>query len=145
MKRHWSRPARYDPFIPPKPEKWLAMDESKRMRLAGEWHERAGDVAPGAELHATLHIIVENQIAMGDETPVRDVAARLMAEGLDRHETIHAIAEQLTNLMFDTVNGGADMASGGEIYYAALRKLTRRNWLEGHGIDPDEHGRAPRK
>ena len=145
MKRHWSRPARYNPFVPPRPEKWLAMDEDKRLRLAEDWHVNAGEVAPAAKLHATLHVIVENQIALGDETPVRVVAERLMAEGLDRHEMIHAISEALAHMIYGRPGGDGEEGKGVEAYYAALRKLTRRNWLEGHGIDPDKHGRAPRK
>ncbi len=47
-----------------------------------------------------MHVVVENQIAMGDEIPVRDTLVRLMSEGLDRHDAVHAIATVLTNLIY---------------------------------------------
>ncbi len=38
------------------------------------------------------HVVVENQIALGDEIPVARNLHQLMAQGLDRHDAIHAIA-----------------------------------------------------
>jgi hypothetical protein len=35
--------------------------------------------------------MVEAQIALGDETPASRIAQRLIGEGLDRHDAIHAI------------------------------------------------------
>jgi len=45
---------------------------------------------PPAEgkLHATLHVIVEAQIALGDETPAGCTGQRLIGEGLDHHDAI---------------------------------------------------------
>ena len=40
--------------------------------------------------------IVENQVALGDAFAARAVLLRLMAEGLDRHEAIHAIGSVLS-------------------------------------------------
>jgi hypothetical protein len=39
--------------------------------------------------------IAEDQIALGDEIPARRTLVRLMEEGLDRHEAIHAIDSAL--------------------------------------------------
>jgi hypothetical protein len=47
---------------------------------------------PNVTVHAKLHAIVDAQIALGDETPAHRSARRLLDAGLDRHETIHAIA-----------------------------------------------------
>jgi hypothetical protein len=46
-------------------------------------HRRAGIGLPNPE-NATVHVIVENQIAIGDGIPVQREAERLMAEELDR-------------------------------------------------------------
>ena len=55
------------------------------------YHRRAGIFPPNEQLHATFHVVVENQIALGDELPVRRAVDRLMAEGLDRHQAVHAV------------------------------------------------------
>src|ERR1700692_4547823 len=86
---------RYDPLKAPDAKQWLATDEGERIQLALEYHTRARVKLPNATMHATVHVIVENQIALGDETPVRLKASQLMAQGLDRHEAIHAIASVL--------------------------------------------------
>jgi hypothetical protein len=87
---------RYDPLQAPEPEEWLSLDESERIRLAAEYHRRARIRLPNRKVHAVFHVIAENQIATGDEIPVRRTLVRLMEEGLDRHEAIHAIGLALT-------------------------------------------------
>jgi hypothetical protein len=49
-----------------------------------DYHRRARIRLPNEKLHATLHAIVEAQIALGDETPAGRIAQRLTGEGLDR-------------------------------------------------------------
>ena len=56
---------------------------------------------PNAGVHAAMHSIVETLIALGDETPARRTAQRLVDEGLDRHEAIHAIGSALVEFMTD--------------------------------------------
>src|SRR5690349_5368390 len=96
---------RYDPLHAPDPEAWLALDEQDRIARVSAYHTRSGIDLPNVQVHATLHAIVENQIALGDETPVRNKARQLMAQGLDRHEAIHAIAavliKHITTMMHD--------------------------------------------
>jgi hypothetical protein len=41
-----------------------------------------------ANLRGVAHVIVENQIALGDPPAVREALARLMVEGLDRHDVV---------------------------------------------------------
>jgi hypothetical protein len=59
---------RYDPLKAPDPQEWLALDEQERIALAQDYHRRARIRLPNATAHATAHAIVENQIALGDET-----------------------------------------------------------------------------
>src|ERR1700676_270077 len=80
----------YDPLEAPEPEQWLALDEGERIHLAQSYHRRARVRLPNEKVHAVLHVVVENQIALGDEMPVQRTVQRLIAEGLDRHEAIHA-------------------------------------------------------
>jgi hypothetical protein len=120
---------RYNPLKAPDPEQWLALDEDERIRLALEYHARARIEAPNANAHATLHVIVENQIALGDETPVRLKASQLMAQGLDRHDAIHAIASVLMKHLGDVMNNPEPAADANQHYYAALRRLNARSWL----------------
>jgi hypothetical protein len=46
------------------------------------------------------HVIVENQVALGEAYPVQSVLLRLMEEGLDRHDAIHAIGSVLAERLF---------------------------------------------
>ena len=101
---------RYDPLEAPEPEEWLALDEAERIRLAERYHRRAHIRVPNIKAHATIHVVVENQIALGDEIPVRATLDRLMGEGLDRHEAILRAGEPETHRI--------------ESYYAALERLT---------------------
>jgi hypothetical protein len=61
----------YDPLKPPEPEEWRSLDEQERMQLVEDFHRRARIRVPNAKAHALAHVIVENQIALGDEIPVR--------------------------------------------------------------------------
>jgi hypothetical protein len=119
----------YDPAVGPDPTEWLALDESERITLAEEYHREAGESAPNPRLHATFHNIVETQIAMGDELPVRRTLVRLMKEGLDRHDAIHAIAAELAETMYDVVNEAEKRGDDpNRIYFSALERLTARRW-----------------
>ena len=80
-------------------------------------------------MHATLHVIVENQIALGDETPVQLKARQLMAQGLDRHEAIHAVASVLIKYVGNAMNSPEPVPDGGQRYFAAVRRLNARKWL----------------
>jgi hypothetical protein len=65
---------RYDPSEAPEPEEWLSIDEAELIRLAQDYHRGAGVRLPNEKLHAVLHVGVENQIALGDDTPVQKTA-----------------------------------------------------------------------
>ena len=120
----------YDPLKAPDPDAWLSMDESERIELVSEHHRHAGTDLPNEQLHAVVHAIVENQIAEGEEIPTRATLDRLMEEGLDRHEAIHAIGGVLTQFMFDLVNDDVATANSNEKYYQELERLTAAEWLE---------------
>jgi hypothetical protein len=72
---------RYDPLEIQAPEEWLDTNEAERLRLVEVYHRHARVRLPNAVVHATLHVIVENQAALGDEIPVHRTLDRLMNEG----------------------------------------------------------------
>ena len=126
----------YDPLEAPDPEQWLMMDELQRIDLVMEYHQVAGISLPNEKLHATLHAIVESQIA-DEELPVRRKLEQLMSEGLDRHDAIHAIGSVAAGHIYDLLRAADDiglqdkLASGwdpNEPYFAELERLTAKSW-----------------
>lgn len=118
----------YDPLVAPDPDVWLSLDEQERIILVTDHHRHASAELPNEELHAMMHVVVENQIAEGDEIPTRATLDRLIVEGLDRHEAIHAIAGVLAEFMFEALGGG--VSGGNEKYYRQLEKLNAAEWRE---------------
>ncbi len=57
----------YDPLSAPDPDEWQSMDEDERMTLVMEHHRESGVELPNEQVHAVVHVVVENQIALGDE------------------------------------------------------------------------------
>ncbi len=57
----------YDPLNAPDPDEWQSMDEDERITLVMEHHREAGVELPNEQVHAVVHVVVENQIALGDE------------------------------------------------------------------------------
>ncbi len=120
----------YDPLIEPAPDEWLAMDEETRILLVQDYHRRTHIRVPNAKVHAVIHVIVENQVAEGDALPVRRTAERLVAEGLDRHDAVHAIGAVLAGHLNDRLRQ-PDPDSGAAAnlrYYAELERLTAESW-----------------
>jgi len=125
----------YDPLKAPDPQEWLAMDEQQRISLAQGYHRRARIRLPNETAHAVVHAIVENQIALGDEIPVRRTIERLMAEGLDRHDAIHAVGMVLMEFFSDVMRRADTehperQPDPNRPYYAALEKLTAESWRQ---------------
>jgi hypothetical protein len=121
---------RYDPDQPPNPEQWLALDEQMRIRLAEDHHRAARIKLSNLKAHAVFHAVVENQIAENTESVVRTMV-RLTAEGLPRHEALHAIASVLAEHIHDLFNAKADESNSAAIYNAAVERLTAKGWLGG--------------
>ena len=121
---------RYDPDHAPNPEQWLALDEQLRIGLAEEYHRAKRIKQPNAKAHAVFHAIVENQIAENHEAVVRAMA-RLTAEGLSRHDAIHAIASVLAEHIHELFNTTTDEKHSAAIYFAAVERLTARAWRGG--------------
>lgn len=95
----------YDPDRAPDGAAWLALSEDARLQLVRDHHDRERVKLPNARLHAAIHVVVENQIALGEQA-VRETVARLQAKGLTRHDALHRIGEVVTEVLLQVT--GAD-------------------------------------
>ena len=135
---------RYDPLEAPDPKAWLEMDESERIELVRDYHREAGIRQPNDKVHAVFHATIENQIALGEELPIKRALERLMAEGLDRHEAVHAICLALSNYLYDLANKDRADADPNPDYFAAVARLTADDWRRS-GDDEDEEASGPER
>jgi hypothetical protein len=119
---------RYDPHERITSDAWLELDESERMQLVARYHRRQRIRLPNETIHATMHVIVENQVALGDAFPAKAVLIRLMNEGLDRHEAIHAIGSVLSEKLFAVMSGEDVKGEINADYVEKLKFLSAESW-----------------
>jgi hypothetical protein len=96
----------YDPSRAPDPRAWLATPEAERVELCEKAHATPPPSHPpieNARLHAAVHAVVENQLALGQPPHVRAALERLMAQGMTRHEAVHEVGTVVSELIFDLV------------------------------------------
>ncbi len=120
----------YDPLDAPNPGEWLALDEGERLRLVIEHHRQTAVELPGEESHAAIHVVVENQAALGDEVPTQATLARLMREGLDRHDAVHAVGSVLIDHVQEILGDAGEEPDPNTRYFGDLQRLTAAKWLE---------------
>ena len=116
----------------PDSKEWLELDESLRIELVlksiGEDIE--DDVPEDAKyIHAAIHVAVENQLAMGVD-PVIATMAKLIRQGLKRHEALHAIGAILSEDIFDLLQSN-EKSWPESRYRKRLEKLTAKRWRKG--------------
>jgi hypothetical protein len=128
-------------------EEWLALDDTTRLTMVEEAHERhRWSVGENARVHAAMHVIVENRLAQKDE-PVVTAYDRLRAAGVDRHESIHALASVVAAQLFDALAEKRELSPEDD---AAFATLDPADWLgtpaprREHVARP-HHGRRPKK
>jgi hypothetical protein len=123
----------YDPEVAPDPKAWLALDEGERTLLVEQYHRDARVELPkrARSLHAVIHTIVENQLALDDQAIVCGTLDRLMKDGLGRHQAVHAIGSVLIEYIHDLLHEKMPSADGHAPYYAALQRLTAGRWRDG--------------
>jgi hypothetical protein len=126
---------RYDPERPPAANAWLALSEDKRLALVAAYHRRVGIRPPNPRLHAVLHTIVENQIAEHVVEAERALE-RLMAQGLDRHDAVHAIGWVLIEQFIDAREATPPRVDLGTHDRARLQTLTAQEWLFSAQSEP---------
>jgi hypothetical protein len=120
---------RYDPDKNADPGDWLATTERTRQDLVESYHRQAGERAPSEHVHAAIHVIVENQLAL-PEVVVVDTLRRLQREGLTRHEAIHAIGSVLAEQLYELLRQPPQPthADPTVAYRDKLKQLTAAAW-----------------
>ena len=132
---------RYDPERPPDPERWRAQDEMQLVEIVERYHRRAGIRLPNERVHAALHVMVENQVALGDRTPVAEAVERLMGEGMSRHDAIHALGAVLDTHVFRAHSTGVPVSR--DAYYDDVRAVTKEVWLARFGPKAPDGAEGP--
>lgn len=127
---------KYDPDRAPDPERWLAQDEMELAEIVMRYHRREQIPLPNERVHASFHVMVENQVALGDSTPVRDAVDRLMGEEMSRHDAIHAVGAVLAKHMHRAAATHVPVSR--EAYYADIRALSKEGWFTEYGLDSDD-------
>ena len=122
----------YNPEHAPVGNEWLEIDEDERLMLVEQYHRDARIRLPKSarRVHATMHTIVENQLALNDE-PVAKALDRLMKEGLTRHDALHAIGYLVSEQIYDILKHNETPDASKARYYAAIERLTAAAWLSG--------------
>ena len=124
----------YDPDVTPDAKEWLALDEGERLVLVEGYHRDARIALPrtARRFHATIHTIVENQLALNDE-PVVGALGRLMKEGLNRHDAVHAVGSVVAEHINDLFRLKDSPETSHAQYYAAIERLTVAEWHKNFG------------
>jgi hypothetical protein len=120
----------YDPMMAPDAAEWLGLDEQERIDLVVGYHREAHIEVPGETMHAALHTVVENQVAEKVQE-VNATMARLLRQGLDRHDAVHAIGAVLAGHVH-ALSAKSDTGTGNHRpYYRRLAKLSAKRWRKG--------------
>jgi hypothetical protein len=130
---------KYDPDHPPDPARWLAQDEMQLIDIVERYHKREQVMLLNPRQHAALHVMVENQVALGDRTPVFEAVARLMGEEMSRHDALHAIGAVLDKHVLRAHTTQTPVSR--DAYYDDVRALTKDGWFAEFGF-PSAGGEA---
>ena len=122
---------KYDPEQTPNASEWLALGEQERIDLASQFHKATRIKIPNAIAHASIHVIVENQIAENIEPIVRAMS-RLQREGLSRHDALHAVASVLAEHIREVLATADGTSVPTESYFAAVERLNAKGWLDSY-------------
>lgn len=74
-----------------------------------------------------MHVIVEGLLAAEGKTEVKNTLTRLVDDGLDRHQAIHALASVVEHIMSDMNDG---TVRNPESFQRALDNLKAKNWQQ---------------
>jgi len=117
----------YDADREPEPGAWLEADEGERLAAVERAHQGLAAHArtPKPRLHAAIHQVVENQLALDEPPEARRALARLLAGGLPRHEAVHALGLLVANATAAAMEGRTYDAA---IHARELEALTVEGW-----------------
>ncbi len=121
----------YDPETSLSSADWLQTDEGERIELVTSYHRRKKIRLPNAQLHAVIHVVVENQLALGEQVVIKTLA-RLQTEGLGRHDALHAIGSVLAVDLYELMREPSVATGETNLrYLERLQKLTAKGWRAG--------------
>ena len=121
---------KYDPEDDQQGDRWLASGEADRIAAVEAYHRRRRIRLPRPTLHATIHTVVENQLALGEQVVV-EALARLRSEGLTRHDAVHAIGMVLAEQIYDVLKDRGEAKSDlNKSYLDRVRQLTAEQWRQ---------------
>ena len=121
----------YDPNTSLNPSDWLETDEAERIELVSSYHRRKKIRLPNAQLHAVIHVVVENQLALGEEAVV-ETLTRLQAEGLGRHDALHAMGSVLAVDLYELMRESSGSTGDAYVrYLERLKRFTAKEWRAG--------------
>jgi len=118
---------KYNPNEAPIASVWLATDETERLAMVLAYHKRKGIDLPNPRLHAAIHMAIENQLAEG-MPEARETLARLIKEGLNRHDAVHALGSVLANRMYEIGKGSVRQGDPNAQYIKELKSLSAESW-----------------
>ena len=118
----------YDPETAPETAEWLELEEDERISRIASYHRHLKVKLPNLQVHAALHSVVENQLAE-ELVTVRETVDSLQAEGLSRHDSIHAVGSVLVGRLQAVLREGTQAQFEVEAYFQDLRALTAEAWL----------------
>lgn len=113
-------------MVGPDPDEWHECDESGRIEAIYRYHKRMKLKAGNLRLHATIHAVVEAQLAERLESAV-SALSRLMEQGLDRHDAIHAIGSVSAEQIYGALSQLEPFDPA--VYDDALTSLNAADWL----------------
>ncbi|MFT4928622.1 MAG: hypothetical protein ACI8WB_004741 [Phenylobacterium sp.] len=121
----------YNPNKPIDPETWLAIDEAERIEMVEQFHRIEDNGVPEEAIttHSMIQVIVENQLAE-NVAYVPDTVAKLIRQGLTRHDAVHAIGAIISEDVFNIVNG-EDTDLSPKKYRRKYEKITAKRWRKG--------------
>jgi hypothetical protein len=115
---------RYDAMRAPEPAEWLELDEQERIILIERFHGKEREQCDSPKIHATI----ETQLALNEPVTAKEALTRLMREGLNRHEAIHAIGSILAQQIHETLTATGGKSVTSVDYATALATLSAASW-----------------
>ncbi len=123
----------YDADATPDARMWRSLGEDQALVLVADYHRRCRPHprAGNQRLHNLTHVVVENQIALGDEYPAAAKLEELIADGLSRHEAVHAIGSVFAGQVYGALSETApEKIDSEEDYRESLKALTAQSWRD---------------
>jgi|SRR5882672_4088659 len=119
----------YDPDQAPDADDWLGADEQERIEAVRAHHKKAGERVPNLGGRAIIHATVETHLAM-KAAGVQEAFDRLRADGLDRHDAIHAIGWALSSVLEATIRDAKSFqgTAPNDAYIKVLKDLSADKW-----------------